>query len=37
MGILEGTLPALLTPYKNDGSINEKEFMRYSSLEFLKV
>lgn len=29
MGILEGTLPALLTPYKNDGSINEKEFMRY--------
>ncbi|MEB2812510.1 dihydrodipicolinate synthase family protein [Campylobacter upsaliensis] len=29
MGILKGTLPALLTPYKNDKSINEKEFMRY--------
>lgn len=22
MGILKGTLPALLTPYKDDGSIN---------------
>ncbi|MEJ3866038.1 dihydrodipicolinate synthase family protein, partial [Campylobacter jejuni] len=29
MGILKGTLPALLTPYKDDGSINEKEFIRY--------
>lgn len=29
MGILKGTLPALLTPYKNDGGINEKEFIRY--------
>ncbi len=29
MGILKGTLPALLTPYKNDGSINEEEFIRY--------
>ncbi|MFQ6341871.1 dihydrodipicolinate synthase family protein [Campylobacter sp. VTCC 70190] len=27
--ILKGTLPALLTPYNNDGSVNEKEFMRY--------
>ncbi|EHD5901476.1 hypothetical protein JQ002_000282 [Campylobacter coli] len=29
MGILKGTLPALLTPYKDDGSINEKEFIHY--------
>lgn len=29
MGILKGTLPALLTPYKDDRSINEKEFIRY--------
>ncbi len=24
MGILKGTLPALLTPYKDDGSINKR-------------
>ncbi|MBZ7944686.1 dihydrodipicolinate synthase family protein [Campylobacter sp. RM10532] len=29
MGILKGTLPALLTPYSNDGMINEREFIRY--------
>lgn len=29
MKSLKGTFPALLTPYNNDGSINEKEFMRY--------
>ncbi|MBZ7953292.1 dihydrodipicolinate synthase family protein [Campylobacter sp. W0018] len=29
MGILKRTLPALLTPYSNDGMINEKEFIRY--------
>ncbi|TKX31650.1 dihydrodipicolinate synthase family protein [Campylobacter aviculae] len=29
MGILKGTLPALLTPYSNDRMINEKEFIRY--------
>ncbi|MCR6573649.1 dihydrodipicolinate synthase family protein [Campylobacter insulaenigrae] len=29
MGILKGTLPALLTPYHKDGSINEKEFINY--------
>lgn len=29
MGILNGTLPALLTPYTNEGSINEKEFLKY--------
>ncbi|MCH5336087.1 MAG: dihydrodipicolinate synthase family protein [Campylobacter sp.] len=29
MGILQGTLPALLTPYNNDRSINEEEFVRY--------
>ncbi|KGI56458.1 dihydrodipicolinate synthase family protein [Campylobacter sp. MIT 97-5078] len=29
MGILKGTLPALLTPYHEDGNINEKEFIKY--------
>ena len=28
MGILKGTLPALYTPYKDDGSINEVEFLK---------
>lgn len=28
MGILKGTFPALLTPYNEDKSINEKEFLR---------
>ncbi|MBZ7983349.1 dihydrodipicolinate synthase family protein [Campylobacter sp. RM12647] len=28
MGILKGTLPALYTPYKDDGGINEVEFLK---------
>lgn len=35
MGNLKGTLPALLTPY-NDGSINEKEFIRYCEFGIFK-
>ncbi|MCV3383602.1 dihydrodipicolinate synthase family protein [Campylobacter sp. IFREMER_LSEM_CL292] len=29
MGILKGTLPALLTPYDMSGNINENEFIKY--------
>lgn len=36
MGILQGTLPALLTPYTNEGSINEKEFIRYCEFTLAK-
>lgn len=36
MGILKGTLPALLTPYNDDGSINEKEFIRYCEFGIFK-
>ncbi|TKX29427.1 dihydrodipicolinate synthase family protein [Campylobacter sp. MIT 12-5580] len=36
MGILKGTFPALLTPYNEDLSINEKEFMRYCEFGLTK-
>lgn len=37
MGILKGTLPALLTPYKDDGSINKKNLFAIVNLVFLKA
>lgn len=36
MGVLKGTLPALLTPYHDDGSINEKEFIAYCEFGIAK-
>ncbi len=36
MGILKGTLPALLTPYNDDGSINKKEFIYYCEFGIFK-
>lgn len=37
MGILKGTLPALLTPYSNDGMINEENLFVIVNLELIKV